>query len=202
MQFLNRFTILVIGGISLCAFLQCSTKSETRTTGFSATDSLTEVYLNLQDSLHDTWSLMLSDDNQKIKSMKALLHELSIGTPYSPEKIDSYITRIDQLHRIRYTIKTMRNLDVVEEYDFASASLVTELITMAESISSFSYNTTVQQLVEDIRAADMRVENYRAEYDSVALAYNRFLEQHSTDLKEVANLNTAAKKALFSITGE
>lgn len=145
---------------------------------------------------------MLSDDNQKIKSMKALLHELSIGTPYSPEKIESYTSRIDQLHRIRYTIKTMRNLDVVEEYDFASASLVTELITMAESISSFAYNTTVQQLVEDIRASDMRVDNYRADYDSVAITYNRFLEQHAAELKEVNDLPTIPKKALFSMTAE
>jgi hypothetical protein len=198
----NRFAFFVMGGIILCTLIRCNPKTEVKQTALTPADSLTEMYLLLQDSLHNTWNMMLNDDNQKIKAMKALLHELKIGTPYSPEKIESYNSRIDQLVRIRYTLKTMRNVDVVEEYDFASASLVTELITMAESISSFAYNTTVQQLVEDIRAADMRVENYRADYDSVALTYNRFLEQHAPTLKETADINTPTKKALFSLTGE
>lgn len=200
MKSINRVTVLFLGGICVCALLQCNTKSEIQRNGFTQADSLTEVYLALQDSLHDTWSMMISDDNQKIKSMKALLHELSIGTPYSPEKIDTYNIRIDQLHRIRYTLKTMCNADVIEEYDFATASLVTELITMAESVSSFTYNTTIQKLVEDIRTSDMRVENYRAEYDSAAKAYNLFLERHESRLPEITDSpNPPAKRPLFTV---
>lgn len=197
----SRIIVFFIGGIGLCAALGCTSKSEFRGNSFTEADSLTEVYLTLQDSLHDTWNIMLSDDNQKIKAMKSLLHELSIGTPYSREKIDTYNIRIDQLHRIRYTTKTMRNADVIEEYDFASASLVTELITMAESVSSFPYNKTIQKLVEDIRASDMRVENYRADYDSIALAYNRFLEQHHDLLKDITDTKFV-KKPLFTIAVE
>ncbi|HNC14257.1 MAG TPA: hypothetical protein PLF59_20920, partial [Cyclobacteriaceae bacterium] len=100
--------------------------------------------------------------------------------------------------KIRYTPKTMSNADVVEEYDFASNSLVTELVSMAESLSSFSYNTTIQKLVEQIRSSDLRVENYRADYDSIASAYNRFIEKHATSIKEVTENDTVVKKALFS----
>ena len=91
----------------------------------------------------------------------------------------------------------MHNTDVVEEYDFASNSLVTELVTMAESLSSFSYNTTIQKLVEQIRSSDLRVDNYRADYDSVAVSYNRFLEQNADYLKDITDNDTTEKKPLF-----
>ncbi|HET9053323.1 MAG TPA: hypothetical protein VFM90_04075, partial [Cyclobacteriaceae bacterium] len=165
---------------------------------YTQADSIAEIYLILQDSLHDTWNKMLGDDNEKIKAMKGLIHEMRIGTQYTPEKLAALNERIDQLTKMRYTPKTMRNTEVVEEYDFASNSLVTELISMAESLSSFSYNTTIQKLVEQIRSSDLRVDNYRADYDSVAVAYNRFIEQHSGSIKEIINTDTVMKKALFS----
>lgn len=194
----NLFVLLIVAGIMPAGFMQCGNKSEVaEDTGWTHTDSLTEVFLMLQDSLHDTWSMMLSDDNDKIKAMKGLIHEMKIGTQYSPEKLETFEQRIDQLAKIRYTLKTMHNADVVEEYDFASNSLVTELVSMAESLSSFSYNTTIQKLVEQIRSSDLRVDNYRADYDSVAVAYNRFLEQNAEYIKEITDNDTTMKKALF-----
>jgi len=183
--------------------VQCGNKNDqAEMPGYSKADSITEVYLMLQDSLHDTWSMMLSDDNEKIKAMKGLVHEMKIGTQYTPEKLAALEERIDQLVKIRYTPKTISNTDVVDEYDFASNSLVTELISMAESLSSFSYNTTIQKLVEQIRSADLRVENYRADYDSVALAYNRFIQQHAPAIKEATGSDSIMEKALFTPDAE
>lgn len=199
----NLVTLLVVFGLLSAVFMQCGSKPEPVVeTGYTEADSITEVYLMLQDSLHDTWNMMLSDDNEKIKAMKGLVHEMRIGTQFTPEKLAALDERIDQLIKIRYTPKTMSNTDVVEEYDFASNSLVTELISMAESLSSFSYNTTIQKLVEQIRSADLRVDNYRADYDSVAMAYNRFIEQHATSMKEITNNDTVMKKVLFSSDSE
>lgn len=191
--------LLFASGILPAILIQCGGKpDQPQETGYTHADSVTEVYLMLQDSLHDTWSMMLSDDNDKIKAMKSLVHEMKIGTQYTPGQLAALEERIDQLAKIRYTTKTMSNTDVVEEYDFASNSLVTELISMAESLSSFSYNTTIQKLVEDIRSADLRVENYRADYDSVASAYNRFIEEHASSIKEITENDSVMKKALFS----
>lgn len=190
-------------GWMMLLFVQCGSKTDApEKTGYTHADSITEVYLILQDSLHGAWSTMLGDDNEKIRAMKNLVHEMKIGTPYTPEKLTALELRIDQLTKIRYTPKTMSNTDVVEEYDFASNSLVTELISMAESLSSFSYNTTIQKLVENIRSADLRVENYRAEYDSVALAYNRFILEHTATVKEATGSDTVMKKALFTAEAE
>lgn len=194
----NLGTLFFIIGMLPAVCIQCGTKSgEQEEMGYSHADSITEVYLMYQDSLYDTWNTMLSDDNEKIKAMKGLVHEMTIGTQFTPEKLALLNERIDQLLTIRYTPKTMRNTDVVEEYDFASNSLVTELIAMAESLSSFSYNTTIQKLVEQIRSSDSRVETYRADYDAVAVAYNRFIEHHAYAIQEITNTDTVMKKALF-----
>lgn len=195
----RSFVLLFVSGLLPALFMQCGSKNDPpQEMAYTHADSVTEVFLMLQDSLHDTWSTMVSDDNEKIKAMKSLVHEMRIGTQFTPEKLSALEERIDQLVKIRYTPKTMSNTDVVEEYDFASNSLVTELVSMAESLSSFSYNTTIQKLVEQIRSADMRVENYRADYDSIAAAYNRFIEKHATSIKEVTENDTVVKKALFS----
>lgn len=190
--------LFFVAGWMPILFMQCGNKSDApEQISFTHADSVTEVYLMLEDSLHDTWNMMLGDDNEKIKAMKSLVHELKIGTQYTPEELAALEARIDQLVKIRYTPKTIGNTDVVDEYDFASNSLVTELISMAESLTSFSYNTTIQKLVEQVRSADLRVNNYRADYDSIALAYNRFIEQHTESIKEATDSDTIMKKATF-----
>jgi vesicle coat complex subunit len=191
--------LIFIGVLTL--FLRCDSKKQDGTS-FTRIDSLTDMYLVLQDSLLDTWNLMIKDDNQKIKAMKSLLHELEVGGQFSLEELYSLEQRIDQLIKIRYTPKTMWNADVVEEYDFASNSLVTELISLAESHSAFSYNKVMQQLVEDIRAADLRVEHYRTEYDVLAMTYNSFLEDYHDVLKEIDETGSPGKKPLFQMTSE
>jgi hypothetical protein len=68
----------------LLLFLSCDSKKQQDGTTFTRIDSLTDMYLVLQDSLLDTWNLMIKDDNQKIKAMKSLLHELEVGGQFSP----------------------------------------------------------------------------------------------------------------------
>ena len=201
MHIKSFITPLIFIGL-LTLFLSCDSKKQSDNTAFTRIDSLTDMYLVLQDSLLDTWNLMIKDDNQKIKAMKSLLHELEVGGQFSHEELYSLEQRIDQLIKIRYTPKTMWNADVVEEYDFASNSLVTELISLAESHSAFSYNKVMQQLVEDIRAADLRVEHYRLQYDTLAMTYNSFLEDHQDFLKEIDDSGSPGKKPLFQMTSE
>jgi hypothetical protein len=201
MHIKSFITPLIFIGL-LTLFLSCDSKKQSDNTAFTRIDSLTDMYLVLQDSLLDTWNLMIKDDNQKIKAMKSLLHELEVGGQFSQEELYSLEQRIDQLIKIRYTPKTMWNADVVEEYDFASNSLVTELISLAESHSAFSYNKVMQQLVEDIRAADLRVEHYRMQYDALAMTYNSFLEDHHDVLKEIDDTGSPGKKPLFQMTSE
>src|SRR5688572_6628349 len=96
--------------------LNCGDRNAARQqTTFTRLDSLTDCYLGLQDSMLQAWNIMIHDDNQKIKAMHNLLHELTVSAPAQQEQLDAYDQRLNQLIRLRYTQKTMANTDVVEE---------------------------------------------------------------------------------------
>jgi hypothetical protein len=175
---------------------------ESRVTTFTEADSLTEIYLNLQDSILLAWNLMINDDNQKIKAMHNLLHELQIAGRFNPSQLESIEQRVEQLKKIRYTPKSMKNSDVIDEYDFASNSLVAELVTLAESHSAYSYNSTLQNLVEKIRTAEQRIENYRLAYDAIVLEYNQFLIANKEHLRDLDLAGALEQKPLFQMVAE
>lgn len=190
--------------LSACSLLwNCGDKSNTtHDTTFTHQDSLTERYLGLQDSVLKAWNIMIHDDNEKIKTMHNLLHELAVSDPSQQEELAAFEERLTQLKQSRYTQKTMENADIIEEYDFASNALVIELIALAEGQTTFSDNTTLQKLTDEIRMADQRVNNYRAEYDAVVIAYNNFIEKNKESLKEIDRSNNVEKKPLFQMVSE
>jgi hypothetical protein len=191
--------------ISCLAFIfcNCSDKKEIiAKTSFTKADSLTETYLALQDSMLQAWNMMINDDNLKIKSMHNLVHELMVSGKADNEELVSLEQRLEQLSHLRYSPKTMANTDVVEEYDFASSSLISEMISIAETRPEFNYNTTLQKLVAEITNADQRVNSYREEYDMVAAAYNNFLDQNKNYLKELEQQEPLEKKPLFEMASQ
>jgi hypothetical protein len=192
--------ILALSALALC---HCSKKDESISgTNFTKADSVMDTYLSLQDSIHDVWNVMINDDKKKIASMRHLLHELEVSNATEPQTIRTYEERIDQLIRMRYSQKSMANADVIEEYDFASNSIVSELVSLAESRSEFTYNTTLQKLVDDILAADQRVNNYRDQYDLIAEQFNSFLDKNRSYLKEMEEDESLNKKPLFQMASD
>jgi hypothetical protein len=145
---------------------------------------------------------MINDDNQKIQAMHNLIHELMVSNPELREELSSYEERLSQLERLRYTPKTMANNDVVEEYDFASNALVSEIMALAESQTEYSYNTTLQKLTDRIREADQRMATYREEYDAIVSAYNSFLEKNKNYLHEIDATSSFEKRPLFQMVAD
>jgi hypothetical protein len=189
--------IISIYGIVLMSCVEKPAKTPDST--FTKADSVTDRYLAFQDSMLRSWNVMINDDNQKIKSMHDLLHELLIISSDDRDQLTKYEEQLDQLTRLRYTQKSMGNADVIEEYDFASTTLVRELISLAESQSQYTKNTTLQKLVEDIRLADERVNNYREGYDLVVMQYNEFLDNNKSYLQEANRDDSLEKKYLFQM---
>jgi len=184
-------------------FCSCSKKEQVMVRpNFTKADSVMDTYLSLQDSIYKVWTVMINDDNQKISAMHNLLHELKLTNAEEQETIRSFEERLSQLSELRYTQKSMMEADVVGEYDFASNSMVTELTSLAEARTEFSYNTTLQKLVNDILAADQRVENYRAQYDLIATRFNEFLEKNKSILSDSGENKATEKKPLFQTTSE
>ena len=146
--------------------------------------------------------MMINDDNRKLESMYSLIHELVVSGAADQQLLNSYSEQLTQLKRSRYTQKTLSNSDVVEEYDFASNALVTELLSLTESRKEFAYNPTLQKLADQIRTADQRIETYREEYDRITKKYNAFLDRNRTYLKEVDADSVLEKRPLFQMASE
>lgn len=198
----NKFSglILAFAALALC---QCAKKEQARIhSNFTKADSLRGTYLSLQDSIHDVWNVMINDDNKKVAAMRNLLHELELTNAGELETIKKYEERLNQLVQLRYNQKSMADSDVIEEYDFASNSMVTELVSLTESRSEFTYNTTLQKLVDEILAADQRVNNYRDQYDLIAEQYNNFLENNKSYLKDIEEGKALDKRPLFQMASD
>lgn len=190
--------------LTYCSILlfSCTEKPKSNPTNFTKADSVTDTYLLYQDSILAIWNEMMSDDNLKLEAMHHVLHELQVSGSVNQEELKSYEERLHQLKQSRYTQKTMVNEDIIQEYDFASNSLISELISLAESQRQFPYNTTLQKLIDDIRSADQRVNNYREEYDQITMRYNQFVEHNKAMLSEVNTDSIVVKKPLFQMVAE
>ncbi len=185
------------------AVAACGGKNVTAKRGdFTRVDSLTETYLMLQDSMLQSWNVMAKDENEKIRAMHELLHSLLASQQDNKDQLVSLEQRLDQLERIRFTQKSMSNPHVVEEYDFSANSLISELISLAESDASFSESTKLQNIVDRIRTSDQRVNIYRAEYDVAADNFNLFLEKNKDQLKEIDQNGSPQKRPLFQMASE
>ena len=201
---MSKVSIGILAVLSLLAFLGCQEKQTTEQSEvhFTKEDSLTERYLLLQDSMLHAWNLMMNDDNQKLKSMQHLIHEMTIGRQADEHELASLQERLEQLWRIRFTQRTMSNPDVIEEYDFASNSLVVELVALANNAPNFEQNTTLQTLAENITMADQRVLLHRADYDEIVKRYNTFLSNNKELIKTIDKNSSLEKKPLFGMTEE
>lgn len=168
---------------------------------YTQIDSLTDTYLNLQDSLLITWNVMVKDENEKLKSMHELLQNMS-AVGFYKSQIEPLEQRLEQVENIRFNQKTMSNPHVVEEYDFASNSLISEIISLAESNPTLVQKKELQSLLDYIKLADQRVEYYRSDYDSIALKFNRFIEKYETKLKEIDQKAVNDKRPLFQMASD
>jgi septal ring factor EnvC (AmiA/AmiB activator) len=201
MRLRSHLVQLLVLICSLTAFFNCE-KRQTAVTDFTKADSLTDRYLALQENMLEAWNTMIHDDNRKIKNMQMLLHELRMTNPEKQEELKAFEDRLNQLTEMRYDQQSLTNSEVVSQYDFASTSLVAELISLGESEEEFPYNTSRQKLVDSIRSADQRVNNYREEYDQIVQRFNHFVEQNKRFLKEVDEDFLLEQKPLFHMAGE
>lgn len=165
-------------------------------------DSLTDTYLNLQDSLLIAWNVMAKDENEKLRSIHEVLQAMSSSDLFNKNLVASLEQRLEQVKRIRFNQKTIANPHVVEEYDFASNSLISEIVSLAESNLTFIQKKELQSLIDAIKEADQRVNYFRFDYDFIAQKFNLFLDNHQSHLKEIDQNAVNGKRPLFQMASD
>ena len=124
--------------LGLC--ISCTKCNRQDKTSFTKADSLTESYLNLEDSLLHAWNVMAWDEKDKIKSMHEILRMMLEQGGFDKQQVRALEQRLEQLDRIRFTQKSLANSYVIEEYDFASNSLVSVILSLAEATDELFKN--------------------------------------------------------------
>jgi hypothetical protein len=201
---MTKRVVYIMLSVLLGVLLSCSGPKSKRhgETTFTKIDSLTETYLTLQDSLLHAWNVMAWDEKDKIKAMHGILHMLQEQGDFDDQQLIALEQRLEQLDRIRFTQKSLANSYVIEEYDFASNSLVSEIVSLAEANIELIENEKVQVLVDKVKLAEQRVNDYRNDYDRIAERYNLFLERNEKYLNEIDADQNGQKRALFQMASE
>lgn len=189
----GRLSALLL--VFLSGIMCCTKRTELYHVTFTKADSLTDSYLSLQDSVLRSWNIMIYNDNQKIKAMRNLLHELQVTS--SDDSLNFYEEKLGYLKEMRYDKESMADHRVIEDYDRLSQQLTSGLINIAETRSEFKYNTTLQKLVQEIRIADQRGSLYQSEYDAITKKLNSFLEVNKNYLSEINPEDSLALRPLF-----
>jgi hypothetical protein len=182
----------------LSGMMCCTKRADIYHTTFTKADSVTDSYLSLQDSVLRSWNIMIYDDNQKIKALRYLLHELQVTS--SKDSISLYEEKLDRLKEMRYDQESMADQIVIEQYDRASEKITSELINIAEARSEFKYNTTLQKLVQEIRIVDQRMILLRSEYDAITKKFNTFLQANKVYLSDIDQKDSLEPRPLFRST--
>lgn len=198
-----KFISYLVLSCLVVAILSCNkSTNQTDKTAFTKVDSLTETYLLIQDSLLHAWNVMVWDEKEKIEAMHDILHLMQKQSGFDTNQLIALEQRLEQLNRIRFTQKSLANSYVIEEYDFASNSLVSEIISLAEADVEFIKNEKASKLVDKVKMAEQRVNTYRQEYDIAAQRYNQFLERNEKYLHEIDKEHSGEKRALFQMASE
>jgi hypothetical protein len=181
--------------VFMSGMICCAKRGDIYHTTFTKADSLTDTYLALHDSVLRSWNMMIHDDNQKIKAMHNLLHELQVTS--SLDTFNVYEEKIDQLKGLRYDEESMSDPKLIEQYDEASRQLTSELISISESRPEFHYNPTLQKLVQEIRVAEQRIALFKSEYDVITKRFNTFLRANKSYLSDVGAKDSLEIRPLF-----
>ena len=196
---LTRQTLYI--AIAACtALFSCSQRSDqSRRTHFTKTDSLTDSYLLLQDSLLHAWNVMARDENHKLEALDDLLRLMLNAPTFEKGEVLELEERLEQLKKIRFTQKSLANSHVIDEYDFASNSLIAEIISLSEADTDFINREETNKLIKRVVRSDQRVSHYRTQYDIIATRYNKFIEKNMKWLDDIDKDYDGEKKALFQL---
>lgn len=183
-----------------CFLLGCAKSTKTIKDEAALVDSLKVEYAMIQDSLDYNWKVMIEEDDQKLADMKRLLDEITFTNSYDKGKVDELYQRIEQTKEMRYNRETMENSDLIDQYDFAINSLITEIVSLAKSHPEYENRPLMETLVNDIRTADENVLFMRMDYDDFVKEYNYFIKENKKYLNKIDSTAEFKSKPLFELT--
>jgi hypothetical protein len=166
----------------------CSTSNSIHehTSSFSKADSLTDAYLVLSDSLLQSWNRIVSTEMDKARTLDEIIDDLDAASLLSDDVRESFQIRMEQLEKIRFTQESIKDPQAVEDYDIAFKSIVDDLTRLTKDDPNQMFGGLQKTSVTN-----------RLSYDSLANAFNAFVQKNKTMLKDIGTNNELEAKPLF-----
>ena len=181
-----------------CIVVSCSAPGPTAEEKILILDSLKLRYSVIGDSINAAWGKMVADDDQKLAYMKRLIDEVTYTNEYNAVTVEEFYNRIKSAKAMRYDKVTMAESNLIDEYDLAIQSLISEIETFARSHPKFDKYPLMLELINDIRAADGRVLFMRMNYDDYAKEKNNLIQGNSEYGKDI-DPDNFSKSPLFEL---
>ncbi|RYU77702.1 hypothetical protein [Hymenobacter persicinus] len=135
----------------------------------------------LRDSVEARWEQMIASDDAKVKATTRILHELEQQPGTDRTQLQALTRANEKLPRRRYTQQSMASSAAIDAYDAAQDSVLHLVYGLAQPATG-TPAPPVQQLTNDIQAADSEVVAFRLRYDRAAKQFNNYLKLHQIEL--------------------
>ena len=165
------------------AFYGCKKKSSD-TEESLLLDSLVIQYQSLNDSVDSNWDIMIADDDDKHVLMNRLLLEVSYTNNFDKSIYEELSGLVKKLPQIRYDRKSMKDSDLIDEYDSATWGLTDQLIQFARNHPRYDDTPMMEELIDDINAKNNFVLMHRIHFDNWAKELNAFMDANDNTLKK------------------
>ena len=131
----------------------------------------------LRDSVNARWGQMIASDDAKVQTTSRILLELAQQPGSGRDQLQQLTRANEKLPRRRYDQQTMANSAAIDAYDAAQDSVLHLVYGLAQPAAG-APTAPVQQLTNDIQAADSEVVGFRLRYDRAAKQFNNYLALH------------------------
>ncbi|SHI90852.1 hypothetical protein SAMN02745146_1880 [Hymenobacter daecheongensis DSM 21074] len=138
----------------------------------------------LRDSVDARWKQMMASDDAKVQATSRLLQQLEQQPGLSRAQLQPLARANDRLPRRRYTQQSMAASPTIDAYDAAQDSVLHLVFGLAQPATG-QPSAPVQQLTNDIQAADSEVVGFRLRYDRAAKQFNNYLKLHQVELNSL-----------------
>jgi len=181
---------LALIGVAAVAAITCACSTSNtiheHTSSFSKADSLTDIYLVLNDSVLQSWNRIVSTEVDKARTLQEIIGDLDAASILSDELRESLQVRMEQLEKIRFTQESIKDPQAVQDYDVAFKSIVDDITRLTKDDSEKMFGNLI-----------ISSSNNRLSYDKIANAFNAFVQKNKAMLKDVSTNNELEAKPLF-----
>ena len=193
---LTKIAFIVFALLFVYACTKKSNSSGTLTT--ADLDSLQTQFSQINSDIDQAWVAMMVDDDGKIENLKRLLQEVVYSNSYDQAKVDSLQMKVEAVEKMRYDQETMKDSDLITQYDLATENVIAEINDYVTSLPAFQTYALMPTLVDEVMQAEERVLRFRVDYDRAIYEYNGFIDQNSSYMADIDPDAALESKPMFA----